>query len=274
MYHAADVNGHKDARIPGDLPRFGGIIPFPYCKKLSNNFCFILVRFYLQNAPVCQGDEHGHVQSRQEFTCGFPGFGRLHSVGCAGSSACGSLQMNRFELADLEWSAIGSLLPNKRRGVLQEYDRHPEGAPIEDHLPVGSFLPGDKAYEAGWIRKSFEEQDAMAINPDRSNAEAARASSQVLDRPGNRIKCSFAKPKQFGRIANRCEKLAVNHLAMIKLASTRIWLRANESAPLRHDLEIRARVPGFRKFKPGLGDAFCVQGSDTVASPVRPRNDG
>ena len=35
----------------------------------------------------------------------------------------------------------------------------------------------------------------------------------------------------FRRIATRYEKLAANYLAMIKLATIRIWLRANESTP-------------------------------------------
>jgi len=33
------------------------------------------------------------------------------------------------------------------------------------------------------------------------------------------------------RVAIRYDKLAANYLAFIKLASIRIWLRANESAP-------------------------------------------
>jgi transposase len=33
------------------------------------------------------------------------------------------------------------------------------------------------------------------------------------------------------RIATRYDKLAANYLAFVKLASIRIWLRANESAP-------------------------------------------
>ena len=41
----------------------------------------------------------------------------------------------------------------------------------------------------------------------------------------------FNKLKQFRRIATRYEKLAANYLAMIKLATIRIWLRANESTP-------------------------------------------
>jgi hypothetical protein len=33
------------------------------------------------------------------------------------------------------------------------------------------------------------------------------------------------------RVANRYDRLAANYLAFIKLASIRIWLRANESVP-------------------------------------------
>ena len=38
--------------------------------------------------------------------------------------------------------------------------------------------------------------------------------------------------KQCRRIATRYDKLAANYLAIVKLASIRIWLRANESTPL------------------------------------------
>jgi transposase len=36
---------------------------------------------------------------------------------------------------------------------------------------------------------------------------------------------------QCRRVATRYDKLAANYLAFIKLASIRIWLRANESTP-------------------------------------------
>ncbi|MFP6731518.1 MAG: IS5/IS1182 family transposase, partial [Alphaproteobacteria bacterium] len=39
----------------------------------------------------------------------------------------------------------------------------------------------------------------------------------------------FNKIKHFRRIATRYDKLAANYMAMIKLASIRIWLRYNES---------------------------------------------
>ncbi len=40
----------------------------------------------------------------------------------------------------------------------------------------------------------------------------------------------FSKLKHFRRIATRYEKLADNFLAMVQLASMRLWLRAYESA--------------------------------------------
>ena len=39
----------------------------------------------------------------------------------------------------------------------------------------------------------------------------------------------FSKLKHFRRIATRYDKLAANFLAMVQLASMRLWLRAYES---------------------------------------------
>jgi transposase len=41
----------------------------------------------------------------------------------------------------------------------------------------------------------------------------------------------FNKIKQCRSIATRYDRLAVNYLAFIKLASIRLWLRTYESAP-------------------------------------------
>jgi len=38
----------------------------------------------------------------------------------------------------------------------------------------------------------------------------------------------FSKLKHFRRVATRYDKLAVNFLAMVQLASMRLWMRANE----------------------------------------------
>ena len=47
----------------------------------------------------------------------------------------------------------------------------------------------------------------------------------------NPIERFFNKIKQCGRVATRYDKLAANYLVFVKLASIRIWLGANESAP-------------------------------------------
>jgi transposase len=55
--------------------------------------------------------------------------------------------------------------------------------------------------------------------------------SPYLYRARNLIQRLFNKIKQCRRIATRYDKLAAKSLAFIKLASIRIWLRANESSP-------------------------------------------
>jgi hypothetical protein len=46
---------------------------------------------------------------------------------------------------------------------------------------------------------------------------------------GNLVERFFNKIKQYRRVTTRYDKLVANYLAFIKLASIRIWLRANES---------------------------------------------
>ena len=46
----------------------------------------------------------------------------------------------------------------------------------------------------------------------------------------NKPTASIADDRR-GHLATRCDKLAANYLAFIKLASIRLWLRVYESAP-------------------------------------------
>ena len=111
----------------------------------------------------------------------------------------------------------------------QAHDSTLAGALLDDRLPPDSFVLADKAYDAEWIRTMIEAQDAVPIIPDRRGAKTPHAFSRVLYRLRNRVERFFNKLKQFRRIATRYEKLAANYLAMIKIATIRIWLRANES---------------------------------------------
>jgi transposase len=45
----------------------------------------------------------------------------------------------------------------------------------------------------------------------------------------SRYDLTDSKPKHFRRVATRYDELAVNFLAMIQLASMRLWLRAYEA---------------------------------------------
>src|SRR5438270_7335713 len=56
--------------------------------------------------------------------------------------------------------------------------------------------------------------------------------SPYLYRARNLVERFFNKIKQCRRVATRYDKLAANYLAFVKLASIRIWLRANESTTL------------------------------------------
>lgn len=88
---------------------------------------------------------------------------------------------------------------------------------------------GDRAYDGNAIRDLIEGQGAVPNIPARSNRLWKPCFSRALYRERNQIERFFSKLKHFRRIATRYDKLADNFLAMVKLASCRIWLRAYES---------------------------------------------
>ncbi|MGY2991567.1 transposase [Mesorhizobium sp. URHB0026] len=94
-----------------------------------------------------------------------------------------------------------------------------------NHLSPRTIVLGDKAYDADRIRSLIEEQGATNI-PPKSNR---RVLQQTALPRANLIERFFFKLKHFRRIATRYDKLAANFLAMVQLASTRLWLRAYES---------------------------------------------
>ena len=96
-------------------------------------------------------------------------------------------------------------------------------------LGEGDVLLGDKAYDADWLRQRIEAQGAAPNIPDKSNRKERHCFSKALYKERNLVERFFNKIKHFRRIATRFEKLAQNYLAMIKLASIRIWMRHNES---------------------------------------------
>jgi transposase len=75
----------------------------------------------------------------------------------------------------------------------------------------------------------LRQQGAWANIPQNAIAKTPSASARFCI-AHNLIERFFNKIKQC-RVATRYDKLAANYLAFVKLASIRIWLRANEFAP-------------------------------------------
>ena len=93
-----------------------------------------------------------------------------------------------------------------------------------------TMLLADRGYDADWIRELARQQGAWANIPPKRNRKDPICFSPYLYRARNLIERFFNKIKQCRRVATRYDKLAANYLAFVKLASIRVWLRANESA--------------------------------------------
>jgi transposase len=98
-----------------------------------------------------------------------------------------------------------------------------------DRLDPRTIVLADKAYDADGIRNLIEAQGAVPNIPAKSNRKWKPCFSKALYRERNLVERFFSKLKHFRRIATRYDKLAENFLAMVQLASMRLWLRAYES---------------------------------------------
>jgi transposase len=98
-------------------------------------------------------------------------------------------------------------------------------------LKSGAMLLADRGYNADWIRAAATTKGAWANIPPRCNRKEPICFSPHLYRARNLVERFFNKIKQCRRVATRYDKLAANYLAFIQLASIRLWLRVNESAP-------------------------------------------
>ncbi len=105
----------------------------------------------------------------------------------------------------------------------------PAALELLDRLAPRTIVLGDKAYDANGIRDLIEAQGAVPNIPAKSNRKWKPCFSRTLYRERNQVERFFSKLKHFRRIATRYDKLAENFLAMVKLASMRLWLRAYES---------------------------------------------
>ncbi len=99
------------------------------------------------------------------------------------------------------------------------------------NLKSGAMLLADRCFDADWIRALVSQRGARANIPPKRNRTEPICFSRHLYRARNLVERFFNKIKQCRRVATRYDKLAANYLAFIQLASIRLWLRFNESAP-------------------------------------------
>lgn len=105
--------------------------------------------------------------------------------------------------------------------------------PVADRLlrrlREGTIVLADKVYDADWLRRRIAAAGAAPNIPPMSHRRWKPCFSQRRYRLRDRIERFFNKIKHYRRVATRYEKHASNYLAMLELAATTIWVRANES---------------------------------------------
>ena len=95
-------------------------------------------------------------------------------------------------------------------------------------LGPSQILMADRAYDSDALRQMMAAQGAWANIKPMPRRVNVPAFSPFLYRYRNLVERFFNKLKHFRAVATRYEKLAANYLALVKLAATRIWLRAYE----------------------------------------------
>ena len=98
-----------------------------------------------------------------------------------------------------------------------------------DTIRAGDILLADRAYDSDKLRQALAERGAWANVKPMPNRRNIPAFSGFLYRYRNLVERFFNKLKHFRGVATRYDKNPENYLAGVKLASARIWMRANES---------------------------------------------
>ena len=93
------------------------------------------------------------------------------------------------------------------------------------HMGKGQILLADRAYDSDALRQMLADQGAWANIKPIPRRVRVPAFSKFLYRYRNLVERFFSKIKHFRAVATRYEKHAENYLALVKLASARIWMR-------------------------------------------------
>jgi transposase len=94
-----------------------------------------------------------------------------------------------------------------------------------DSVGKGQTLLADRAYDSDALRDTLAERGAKAnIKPMPNRVNIPKFNNRLY-RKRNLIERFFNKLKHFRAIATRYEKHDANYMALVKLASARIWMR-------------------------------------------------
>ncbi len=94
-----------------------------------------------------------------------------------------------------------------------------------DDIGAGQILLADPAYDSDALRAAMTERGAFANIKPMPGRVHVPAFSAFLYRYRNLVERFFNKLKHFRAVATRYEKHDANYLALVKLASVRIWMR-------------------------------------------------
>ena len=107
-----------------------------------------------------------------------------------------------------------------------------DGRSAEDMLASvgkGQTLLADRAYDSDALRETLAGRGAKANVKPMPNRVNIPKFNKRLYKKRNLVERFFNKLKHFRAIATRYEKHDANYLALVKLASVRIWMRFYES---------------------------------------------
>jgi transposase len=94
-----------------------------------------------------------------------------------------------------------------------------------DSVGKGQTLLADRAYDSDALRNTLAERGAKANIKPMPNRVNIPKFNKKLYRKRNLVERFFNKLKHFRAVATRFEKHDANYLALVKLASARIWMR-------------------------------------------------
>jgi transposase len=87
------------------------------------------------------------------------------------------------------------------------------------------FVLADKGYDSDAFVAAIQNSGATPVIPPKSNRKTPRDYDKDIYKERNLVERLFQKLKEYRRVATRYERLAVNYMTMLSLASILIWLK-------------------------------------------------